>query len=201
MYGLVQYGMHQSTAAESIFKRTKGIGICPAHRNTPIAAFPLIDSKNAIIHAAYCEAGLTHYHKLSRMSAAAINIVCRALIIGKTFEEGLEEARKMVSDLPKLLSALGSKKLTEAHLDAGGFAPEVVKAAVHFVQSTNSFQEAIEKSLKFAGPANYCPVLVGAIAGSMYSSSMIKPEDYDFASNKLVKRVEDCSDKLAALWN
>jgi len=36
-----------------------------------------------------------------------------------------------------------------------------------------SFVEAIRTSIKFAGPANYCPVLVGALAGARWGANTI----------------------------
>ena len=49
-------------------------------------------------------------------------------------------------------------------LNRGGFAPDVLAAAIHFVGSSDTFGAALDASLLFAGPANYCPVLVGNVA-------------------------------------
>ena len=45
-------------------------------------------------------------------------------------------------------------------------APDLLHAAVHFVIAHPSFDTALDASLAFAGPANDCPVLVGAIGGA-----------------------------------
>ena len=58
-------------------------------------------------------------------------------------------------------------------LNNGGFAPDVLAAAVHFVGSSGSFEDALDAALQFAGPANYCPVLVGSIAGARWGMSSI----------------------------
>jgi hypothetical protein len=42
----------------------------------------------------------------------------------------------------------------------------VLRAAVFFVGTPVCFTEALERSLAFAGLANYCPVLVGALASA-----------------------------------
>jgi hypothetical protein len=42
----------------------------------------------------------------------------------------------------------------------GGFRPGAV------VNSSESFAAALGKAVAFAGPDNYCPVLVGALAGA-----------------------------------
>jgi len=54
-----------------------------------------------------------------------------------------------------------------------GFAPDVLRAAVYFVNKSACFAEALDRSLAFAGAANYCPVLVGAIAGVRWGASAI----------------------------
>ena len=37
----------------------------------------------------------------------------------------------------------------------------------------NNFDESLGESIKFAGPTNYCPVLVGSIAGAIYGSDIV----------------------------
>jgi ADP-ribosylglycohydrolase len=57
----------------------------------------------------------------------------------------------------------------------GGYAPEALKAALHFVESAANVNDALERAVLFAGPANYCPVLVGAIGGARWGASSIDP--------------------------
>jgi ADP-ribosylglycohydrolase len=57
----------------------------------------------------------------------------------------------------------------------GCFAPEALAAAVHFVGAADGFAVALEPSLRFAGPANYCPVLVGALAGARWRAAAVNP--------------------------
>jgi hypothetical protein len=40
----------------------------------------------------------------------------------------------------------------------GGYAPDVLRAAVFFVGTSACFTEALERSLQFADAANYCAV-------------------------------------------
>jgi ADP-ribosylglycohydrolase len=47
-----------------------------------------------------------------------------------------------------------------------GFAPLVLKTALYFVENSRDFNSALDPSLNYAGSANYCPVIVGAIAGT-----------------------------------
>ena len=81
---------------------------------------------------------------------------------------------------------------------SGGFAPEVLRAAVYFVGSSSSSSEALGRSVVFAGPANYCPVLVGAIGGARWGRSAIPAPA--LAHVDILRRVETCAHGLAAGW-
>ena len=83
-------------------------------------------------------------------------------------------------------------------LSQGGFAPEVLAAAVHFVGTNDSFDKALEASIKFAGPANYCPVLVGSIGGARWGESEIREPLLKHCSS--LPRVRDVANSLAADW-
>ena len=80
----------------------------------------------------------------------------------------------------------------------GGFAPDVLRAALHFVGTSACFAEALERSLAFAGPANYCPVLVGAIGGARWGASAIPPSA--LAHVDILPRVRAAAEALAAGW-
>jgi hypothetical protein len=51
-----------------------------------------------------------------------------------------------------------------------------LRTAVHFVSGHDSFAEALGASLAFAGPANDCPILVGAVAGARWGATAIPPK-------------------------
>ncbi len=57
----------------------------------------------------------------------------------------------------------------------GGFAPDVLRAAAFIVGTSACFGEALGRSLAFAGLANYCPVLVGAVGGARWGASTVPP--------------------------
>jgi ADP-ribosylglycohydrolase len=80
----------------------------------------------------------------------------------------------------------------------GGFAPEVLRASVYFVGSSSSFSEALQQSLTFAGPANYCPVLGGAIAGARWGYTAIPASALPYV--EILGRAESCAHGLAAGW-
>lgn len=50
----------------------------------------------------------------------------------------------------------------------GGHAPRCLADALWFVDRAEGFDAALDPALEFAGPENYCPVLVGAIAGARW---------------------------------
>jgi ADP-ribosylglycohydrolase len=143
---------------------------------------------------AITEARLTHHDPLAGDVAAAVAVLCRSLIRGAAWERALQRSaeRRQAQISEALLSG------QEGPATGGGFAPEVLRAAVYFVGSSSSFSEALDLSLAFAGPANYCPVLVGAIGGARWGSSAIPAPA--LAHVDILRRVETCAHGLAAGW-
>ena len=70
--------------------------------------------------------------------------------------------------------------------------------ALYFLDRSQSFAEALERSLEFAGPANYCPVLVGAMGGARWGAGAISANLLTHAD--LLPRVIPAADGLAAGW-
>ena len=130
------------------------------------------------------EAGLTHHDPLAGEIAVAINKLCRSLIRGVGWDMALRQCSGFTKH--------------EGPGNNGGFAPDVLRAALHFVGTSGSFAEALERSLAFAGPANYCPVLVGTIAGARWGASAIPPSS--LAHVEILPRVRATADALAAGW-
>ena len=107
-----------------------------------------------------------------------------ALIRGALFSEAI--SRSCSDRLPATVSAF--QESDRAPASSGGFAPIVLHAAVYFVANSADFEDALNRSMEFAGPANYCPVLVGAIGGARWGSACILPE-----------RLHHCADILPEL--
>ena len=80
----------------------------------------------------------------------------------------------------------------------GGYAPDVLRAALFFVGTSACFTEALDRSLAFAGLSNYCPVLVGAVAGARWGASAIPPSA--LAHVDILPRVRATAEALAAGW-
>jgi hypothetical protein len=77
-----------------------------------------------------------------------------------------EEAKAVAADgrLPETVAAIAAD--SDALPSDGGYAPEVLAAAVYFLDKYPA-DVALAAARTFAGGANYCPVLVGAIGGAM----------------------------------
>jgi ADP-ribosylglycohydrolase len=80
----------------------------------------------------------------------------------------------------------------------GGYAPDVLQAALFFVGTSACFTEALVRSLAFAGPADYCPVLVGAVAGARWGASAVPPSA--LAHVDILPRLLATAEALAAGW-
>jgi len=169
-------------------------GCNAAHRIGPIAmASFLPDEQLASI--AVEEARLTHLHPLAGDAAAAAAVLCRGLIRGRPWNEALAAAAEGRS--PETVDALLGKP-DRKQLRQGGFAPDVLKAAVFFTGQSESFADALVAAIAFAGPPNYSPVLLGAIAGARWGGRAIP--DSDLAHCNLMARISTAAGKLAAGW-
>jgi ADP-ribosyl-[dinitrogen reductase] hydrolase len=160
----------------------KTAGCNPAHRSLPLSMLASLNDED-LDAAAMSEARLTHHDRLAGEVSAAGNKLCRALIRGFAWNDAVHRANLASQDEPG---------------NNGGFAPDVLQAAVYFVGTSNGFAEALERSLTFAGPANYCPVLVGAIAGSRWGASSIPTASLGHVS--LLPRLTTAAESLAAGW-
>jgi ADP-ribosylglycohydrolase len=192
---LIDGGITAAEAVERAHDEAGGMtaGCNPAHRCVPLAMAHFLPD-DELGGCALREARLTHQHPLAGEVAAAVVVVCRALIRGKSWNEALDLAR--VGRLRQTIEALDGNN--PSPLSTGGFAPEVLRAACHFVARHNSFTDTLCASLSFAGPANYCPVLVGAIAGARWGATAITPKI--LPECELMIRVWNAADMLANEW-
>lgn len=167
---LVATGVSFEKATVQVDQKANGMtaGCNPAHRSAVLAMCVNI-SNEQLADTALAEACLTHRHPLAGDVAAATTRLCRALIRGTPWPEALEWAGE--NRLSETQQALKSN--SDEGLSMGGFAPDVLAAAIYFTQSSNSFSEALRRSLDFAGPENYCPVLAGSIGGAKWGQSQI----------------------------
>ena len=168
---LVDSGVPFEQASIRVDERSDGMtaGCNPAHRIAPLAMCASLDD-SGLGRAAVAEASLTHRHPLAGEVAAVVACLCRALIRGSSWPTALDIATNCRGSETR--NTLEIRK--SANLSQSGFAPEVLRSAIYFLNSSNSFQAALEQSINFAGPANYCPVLVGSIGGARWGFSQIE---------------------------
>jgi ADP-ribosylglycohydrolase len=173
---LVAGGLEVSAAVEQTDRESGGLtaGCNPAHRAAPLAMAQAIPDER-LGECARAEAALTHRHPLAGDVSAAVTGLCRALVRGGQWGTALEAAA--VGHMAQTRQALEAARHSPG--GRGGYAPEVLQAAVYFVHHAPIFSEALAGALEYAGPANYCPVLAGAIGGARWGASAIDPADLD----------------------
>jgi ADP-ribosylglycohydrolase len=183
---LMAAGMPCSEAVAQVHREFGGktAGCNPAHRSSPLSMLDAISDED-LARCAMAEASLTHHDPLAGEVAATVNKVCRALIRGFDWDDVLRQCA-------------GFGEQNEPGNNSG-FAPDVFRAAVYFVGASTEFAKALERSLTFAGPANYCPVLVGAIGGARWGASVIPK--WALAHVDLLPRVLAAAKKLSDGWS
>jgi ADP-ribosylglycohydrolase len=169
-------------------------GCDPAHRAAPLAMAAFM-ADETVGDCAAQEAALTHAHPLAGDVAAAVAVLCRALVQGYGWGAALKLAAhgRLPATVKALQPAASAKRLVR-----GGFAPDVLHAAVYFVTANASFDAALAASLRFAGPANYCPVLVGSIGGARWGGGAIDAAHIGHCRD--LRRVEAVAAALAGEW-
>jgi ADP-ribosyl-[dinitrogen reductase] hydrolase len=192
---LVDAGVSNSEAVQWVHEASGGLtaGCNPAHRCPPLAMAASLPDEE-IAACAIREARLTHYDPLAGDVAVAVAALCRGLIRGHPWEVALDWAKLRRSQAT--IRALGLD--SGAPLSPGGFAPEVLRAAVHFISAAGAFEDSLDQALTFAGPANYSPVLVEAITGARWGASAISEQA--MAHCEVLPRVVQAAEALAQGW-
>ena len=164
VFELVNKGMSFAKASEHTDYEMGGrtAGCNPAHRAAPLAMLDVSDEK--LINITIQEAKLTHWHPLAADVSVATVLLCRKLWRGGGWHASISSVRK--GRMVDTQRALETHNIND--LSGDGFAPNVLAAAMYFLMNSDSLSEAIESSVNFAGPANYCPVLVGTIGAARW---------------------------------
>ncbi|KAL9651334.1 hypothetical protein ABK040_001286 [Willaertia magna] len=98
------------------------------------------------------------------------------------------------------------------NLSMGGFSPETLQAALYFIikhtsgksieelqaNATEIIVDCIKDSFKFAGGANFCPVLLGPMLGAMFGKSKIPK--YLLEHSKILDKVEEVCKVIVKRW-
>lgn len=150
----VSEGMSIEKASIHVDKLLAGetAGCGPVHRISPLASCMKIPTDKLVTYARQ-EARITHYHPDAGDCSGVMVLLCRHLIQGYSWEESKELVSKNNE------TKLTWEKIKNANLSNGGYVLDVMHSALYFLDRKDS----LNKSLKFAGSANYCPVIVGII--------------------------------------
>lgn len=191
--GLVAEGSTFDEAAAHVDLKICGqtAGCNPAHRCAPLAMAPFLDDTE-LVRAALSEASLTHAHPLAGDAAAAVAMLCGVLIRGEEWESALERAGKgRLGEVRRALAAI-------APAGRGGYSPVALGSAIFFIGTSFSLTDALSRSIAYAGPENYCPVLVGSIGGARWGRSAVPTQL--LPAGKLWKRIDVVTTALTNLW-
>ncbi|MEM8532544.1 MAG: ADP-ribosylglycohydrolase family protein [Chloroflexota bacterium] len=194
VFELVTAGQSFDEAATQVHRETGGLtaGCNPAHRIVPLAMANTI-ADHALAKYAKEEAALTHTHSLAGEVAAAAVVLCRALIRGADWASVLDQAQRGRDTATQTALLVQS-----GPLQPDGFAPHVLSAAVYFAISSPDFDTMIQRSIAFAGPPNYCPVLAGSLGGARWGASHIS--GMWLRDDALTKQVWQAAKPLADTW-
>ena len=181
-------------------------GVNALHRISIMAALFPCRSDAELAALAWHESSLTHFNPISQHACAVVVVLCRKLMkanaaaaaatttTNATYFSILKEVVQ-ISDsslAPPSLSDANSSRTTNVLRDAvniqtqaaiqlsqlkrGGFCLDALQAAFYFVGKYDTFKDALDHALQFAGSDNYCAVLVGAIGGARWGAAHIVPE-------------------------
>ncbi|MDA9171473.1 ADP-ribosylglycohydrolase family protein [Alphaproteobacteria bacterium] len=150
----VSQGIPIEDASIQVNKALNGntAGCGPAHRIAPLAAFKNIPT-NKLVEYARQEARITHYHPDAGNCSGVMALLCRYLLEGHSWDESKDLVSKNEDVKATWI------KIQNANLNNSGYVLDVMHSAFHFLDR----KDALKSSLKFAGPANYCPVIVGIV--------------------------------------
>ena len=195
VFARIVAGDQVAMAVRFIHKERGGLtaGCNPAHRSPPLAMAHFL-ADNKLPGAAFREAALTHFDSLAGDVATSVVVLCRHLIVGAGWQDALTTAACGRRELTQ--RALGVVK--RSSLDQGGYAPDVLAAAIHLLENHDNFTEALEASLAFAGRSNYYPVLVGTIGGARWGANAV-PVDR-LQHTELLPRLSAAAKHLAIAW-
>ena len=154
VFSKIDKGMDPRVAVKTVHKEfgynTAGCG--PAHRSSPIAGFLNIPT-NKLVSIAREEAKITHFDDDAGYGSAIVILICRYLLEGNSYQD----AQKLISENVELKESW--TKITKASLNPDGYIFNVIHSALHFIDNNKS----LEDTFKFAGKANYCPIIFSVI--------------------------------------
>jgi ADP-ribosylglycohydrolase len=141
----VEEGRSARDAASRVHRDLGGYtaGCNAAHRIAPLAMCAEV-ADGDLDGRAKEEAALTHRHPLAGDASAAVAVLCRALIRGEPLQVARDRAARGRRE--EIAAAVADDSDVRT-LSGGGYSPETLRAAMHFVGRYDGFDEALSESL------------------------------------------------------
>jgi len=152
VFAKINEGTWRADAAFQVHLELNGetAGCNPVHRIAPLALFRFV-SFNALGSIARKEARITHWHEIAGDMSAVMAYLCWCLLKEQSWEDAKSITAAMEPEAWELIE--------QAKISKDGYAPNVMRTAIEFLDQPNSLERAFE----FAGFGNYCPVIVGTL--------------------------------------
>lgn len=191
VFTMVAQGVPYQEAVLRVHDRSGGMtaGCNPVHRSVPLAMAGFL-TDTVLPDTAQEEAALTHHDPLAGQAAGWSVKLCRELMNGADWTATIKNMPYEIHKIPED---------AETRLKSGGFAPDVLYAAVYFVNQQVDFAAALNASIEFAGAANFCPVLTGALAGARWGRDRIPDSALKHCSS-ILPDVEATAATLVRTW-
>lgn len=206
-------GMPRPRAVEQVDRELKGMtaGCNAAHRVGVLAMAPWLTILD-LVEAAGEEARLTHHHPIAADSAVAVAARCRDEIMGSSrhaphyldavsqrLHPEVKEA--VLGPRPSLEQLLDPTSRARSRLHRDGYSPGTLHAALAFSTAERDPAQVLAAAKSFAGPANYCPVLVGAFLGARFGATAFDDDQLRHHPPEHIARVRRAARGLAELWS
>jgi ADP-ribosylglycohydrolase len=184
VFDAILCGERSDAAASRVDRELGGMtaGCNPAHRAAPLAMCRAIADRD-LREAALNEARLTHLHPAAGEVSATVVHMCRHLIRGADWDTAVWSSGATIPD----------------RINPSGYAPDVLGAALFFVSVSRDFEESLSRAFRFAGAANFCPIVAGALAGARWGAGAI-PESMIQHDQGIRDRVARAAGELASRW-
>ncbi|CAF0752966.1 unnamed protein product [Didymodactylos carnosus] len=188
-----------NATSEKVNEKLHGLtaGCNPAHRSYPIALYSSIHNDD-VFDISKQEACLTHYSPEAGQVSGIVNLICRSLIIGQTWDSAVNNAfcvPNLSTDIQQIVSYHGrSSHIFEAKPSA--YAPKVLKIALDCVKNSKFFKDAYERIYRIDNI--YAPPIVGILAGAQWGLTSMLNMIND--SDQSLSAIRKMANELAQPW-
>jgi hypothetical protein len=190
-------------------------GVNGVHRSVALSMCKFISGED-LESLCHQQVKLTHASQIAQDNCFIMNYILRRLIFGEEIDDIIKSLlkRKWDDRTGRALKSYFQDQDDRTNLlPSGGFSPDTMMTTLSFVRkytrgvdfktiepdkAKKLFTDCLTHSFKFAGTANYCPVLVGPIVGCLVGASNIDPIMYQHCLS--TKRVLKVCDDIVEEW-